>query len=195
MEYIFQMIYLCTMTKKDSIVLAALQLLAERGVHNTPMSAVAKVAGSGMGTIYNYFPTKEVLINDIYVFIKQRELSMFAPFELDMAVKIQFEQYFKSIITFFRENTAYFRFMEQLQASPIITEESKNSGLIAVKSVYDLIEKGKLDGIIKEIDTAELIQFVGGAVLSFLRNHANNTMMTENLINNHIKMTWDGIKA
>lgn len=89
------------MTKKDSILLAALQLLAERGVHNTPMSAVAKVAGTGMGTIYNYFPTKEVLINDIYVYIKQQELSMFAPFKKDMAVKIQFEQYFKSIIIFF----------------------------------------------------------------------------------------------
>jgi len=183
------------MTKKDSILLAALQLLAERGVHNTPMSVVAKVAGTGMGTIYNYFPTKEVLINDIYIYIKQQELSMFAPFKKDMAVKIQFEQYFKSIIIFFRKNPLYFMFMEQLQASPIITNDSKNSGLTAVKSVYDLIEKGKLDGIIKDIDTAELIQFVGGAVFSFLRNNSTKVTITENLTNNHIKMAWDAIKA
>ena len=183
------------MTKKDSILLAALQLLAERGVHNTPMSTVAKVAETGMGTIYNYFPTKEVLINDIYVYIKQQELSMLAPFKKDMAVKIQFEQYFKSIIIFFRKNPPYFMFMEQLQASPIITDDSKNSDLAAVKSVDELIEKGKLDGIIKDIDTTELIQFVGGAVFSFLRNNTTNITITENLINNHIKMTWDGIKA
>lgn len=85
--------------------------------------------------------------------------------------------------------------MEQLQASPIITDDSKKSGLTAVKSVYDLIEKGKLDGIIKDIDTTELIQFVGGAVFSFLRNNSTKVTITENLTNNHIKMAWDGIKA
>lgn len=195
MEYIFQFVYLCAMTKKDSILLAALQLLSERGVHNTPMSAVAKVAGSGMGTIYNYFPTKEVLINEIYVYIKKEEATVFKPFLAENAIKIQFEEYFHSIINFFTKNVLYFQFMEQLQASPIITVESKNTGLIAVKPVFDLIEKGKQDGIIKEIDTNELLQFVGGSILSFLRNYTAEKQLDNQQIVNHIKMSWDGIKA
>lgn len=120
------------MNKKESIVLAALQLLSERGVHNTPMSAVAKVAGSGMGTIYNYFPTKEVLINEIYVHIKQQEAALFPPFVTESAIKPQFENYFHLIISFFTEHALYFQFMEQLQASPIITQESKNAGFVAI---------------------------------------------------------------
>lgn len=183
------------MNKKESIVLAALQLLSERGVHNTPMSAVAKVAGSGMGTIYNYFPTKEILINEIYVYIKQQEAAVFAPFVKENAIKLQFENYFHSIIAFFNENPLFFQFMEQLQASPIITEESKESGFIAVKPVFELIEKGKQDGIIKDIETNELLQFVGGAILSFLRNNSIQTQSDSPAILNYLKMTWDGIKA
>ena len=53
------------MTKKENILSAALSLLTQKGVHNTPMSAIAKSAGTGMGTIYNYFPNKELLINEI----------------------------------------------------------------------------------------------------------------------------------
>ena len=183
------------MNKKDSIVLAALQLLSERGVHNTPMSAVAKVAGCGMGTIYNYFPTKENLINDIYVYIKQEEVAVFAPFVKENAIKPQFENYFQAIISFFTDKPMYFQFMEQLQASPIITEESKDTGLIAIKPVYELIEKGIQDGIIKEIDTNELLQFVGGSILSFLRSYSQEKQASNQDIINQIKMTWDGIKA
>ena len=61
------------MNKRASIQLAALKLLAVNGLHATPMSAIAKEAGTGMGTIYNYFPNKEVLINSLYVSVKEAE--------------------------------------------------------------------------------------------------------------------------
>lgn len=89
------------MNKKESILLAALSLLTEKGVHNTPMSAIAKAAGTGMGTIYNYFPNKELLINEIYVNIKESEKSVFINFSLEKPIKSQFENYFSSIIDFF----------------------------------------------------------------------------------------------
>jgi AcrR family transcriptional regulator len=41
--------------------MAAMKLLVDRGIQATPMSAIAKAAGTGMGTIYNYFATKEDL--------------------------------------------------------------------------------------------------------------------------------------
>ena len=50
------------MTKKEAIIAAALELLVEKGVHNTPMSEIAKAAGTGMGTIYNHFSCKEEII-------------------------------------------------------------------------------------------------------------------------------------
>ncbi|WP_042498374.1 TetR/AcrR family transcriptional regulator [Algibacter lectus] len=182
------------MNKKESILLAALSLLTEKGVHNTPMSAIAKAAGTGMGTIYNYFPNKELLINEIYVNIKESEKSVFINFSLEKPIKSQFENYFSSIIDFFINNPSYFKFMEQLQASPIITDESRAVGEKSVAPVLNLLVKGKEERIIKNIEIDEMLIFIGGAILSYLRWYFNQPEVKPVSLENQIRMVWDAIK-
>ncbi|TDY64398.1 TetR family transcriptional regulator [Algibacter lectus] len=194
MEYSFQLVYICNVNKKESILLAALSLLTEKGVHNTPMSAIAKAAGTGMGTIYNYFPNKELLINEIYVNIKESEKSVFIDFSLEKPIKSQFENYFSSIIDFFINNPSYFKFMEQLQASPIITDESRAVGEKSVAPVLNLLVKGKEERIIKNIEIDEMLIFIGGAILSYLRWYFNQPEVKPVSLENQIRMVWDAIK-
>ncbi|WP_300024832.1 TetR/AcrR family transcriptional regulator [uncultured Maribacter sp.] len=182
------------MNKKDAILSSALKLLTEKGVHNTPMSAIAKAAGTGMGTIYNYFPNKDILINEIYIGIKNKEKELFVKFDADQPIKTQFELYFTSIIDFFTENPESFQFMEQLQASPIITEEIRTEGAKAITPVKDLLIKGKQERIIKAIAVDELLMFIGGAVLSYLRWYFNQTEIKNSSLKNQIQLVWDGIK-
>ncbi|RPD94293.1 TetR/AcrR family transcriptional regulator [Aureibaculum marinum] len=182
------------MNKKQAILTSALKLLTEKGVHNTPMSAIAKEAGTGMGTIYNYFPNKELLINAIYLNIKKQERSIFLDFQLEQPIKTQFEKYFTSIIAFFIDNPTYFKFMEQLQASPIITQESRDEGQKSVAPVYALLLKGKKDRIIKAIDIDEILTFIGGAILSYLRWYFNQSELKSTSLKNQIQMVWDAIK-
>ncbi len=158
------------------------------------MSAIAKAAGTGMGTIYNYFPNKDILINELFVSIKKREKQVYSTFHPDQPVKTQFEDHFTSIIDFFLANRAYFEFMEQLQASPIITEESRNIGAEAIGSVYQLLDKGKRDRIIKNIDTDELLLFIGGTVLSYLRWYFNQSSTKKSSRENQLRLVWDAIR-
>ena len=53
--------------KRETILAAALRLIARLGLHNTPMSAVAREAGVAAGTLYLYFPSKEAMINALYL--------------------------------------------------------------------------------------------------------------------------------
>ncbi|WP_394750596.1 TetR/AcrR family transcriptional regulator [Spongiimicrobium salis] len=182
------------MNKKESIVAAALRLLTENGIHNTPMSAIAKSAGTGMGTIYNYYPNKALLINEIYLDIKEKEKAVFAAFNVHKPIKTQFEDYFESIITFFIENPVYYRFMEQLQASPMITKENRAKGEMSIAPFLDLLVKGKEERVIKAIETEEILTFVGGAVLSYLRWYFSQEGKTKSAMENQIKMVWDAIK-
>src|SRR5689334_4537631 len=48
--------------KRDQILLATRDLVFEQGLHDVAMSQVAQRAHVGMGTIYNYFPSKEDLV-------------------------------------------------------------------------------------------------------------------------------------
>jgi AcrR family transcriptional regulator len=181
--------------KKEAILSSALKLLIEKGVHNTPMSAIAKAAKTGMGTIYNYFPNKELLINEIYIDIKEKEKSAFLEFKLEEPIKMQFENYFISIIEFFINSPSYFKFMEQLQASPIITKESRDKGGESITPVVQLLVKGKQDRIIKNIELDELLMFIGGAILSYLRWYFNQAETEQISHKNQIQLVWDAIKA
>jgi len=181
--------------KKEAILNAALELLVEKGVHNTPMSAVAKAAGTGMGTIYNYFANKEILINEIYIGIKEQEETLFLKVDTDQPVKTQFESYLTVIIEFFVHHPAYFNFLQQLEASPIITEENKIRGKKSVELMAVLLKSGQQDRIIKDIDIDEILVFIGGAISSYLKQYLNTSNNKQTSLVNHIRMVWDGIKG
>ncbi len=182
------------MTKKEAITTAALELLAVKGVHNTPMSEIAKAAGTGMGTIYNYFPNKDVLINDVYLKIKEKEESAFLKVETTDPIKTQFENYFMVIIEFFITHPSHFKFLEQLEASPIITKESKNKGGKSVEMVATLLGRGQQARIIKDISIEELLTFIGGAISSYLKWYFNTENKKGASLKNQTRMIWDAIK-
>ncbi len=182
------------MTKKEAILNAALELLVEKGVHNTPMSEIAKAAGTGMGTIYNYFANKEVLINEIYIGIKEQEENLFLEVNTDQPIKTQFENYLAVIIEFFINHPAYFNFLQQLEASPIITKENKVKGNKSVELVAVLLKSGQQHRFIKNIGIDEILVFIGGGISSYLKQHLSTSKKKQISLKNHIRMIWDGIK-
>jgi AcrR family transcriptional regulator len=52
--------------KREAILKAMLDLVAERGFHNAPMSVLVKRSGASPGVIYHYFPSKDDLIHAVY---------------------------------------------------------------------------------------------------------------------------------
>ena len=63
--------------KRQAILAAALRLIARLGLHAAPMSAVAREAGVAAGTLYLYFPSKEAMINALYLeLLEDRDDSM-----------------------------------------------------------------------------------------------------------------------
>ena len=48
---------------KEQIIEEAKRQLFENGYAKTTIRSVAKACGIGVGTIYNYFPSKEMLIS------------------------------------------------------------------------------------------------------------------------------------
>lgn len=182
------------MTKKEAIINAALELLTKKGIHNAPMSEIAKAAGTGMGTIYNHFSNKDLLINEIYLKIKKEETAAFLNVDTDKPVKTQFEDHFIILIDFFTKNPLYFNFLAQVQASPIITKENRAQGEKSVALVSILLKKGQEDRIVKDIAIDELLVFIGGVISGYLRWYFNSSNKQALSFKNQIRMIWDAIK-
>ena len=63
--------------KRKHILFTAMKLFNEYGFHATPTSKIAKKSKVSVGTLFNYFPTKEDLIHEIYKNIKFHSKQVF----------------------------------------------------------------------------------------------------------------------
>ena len=64
--------------RKDAIVAAVETLLRQLGYEATTMQAVAKEVGLAKGTLYLYFPSREILIFDVYERLFDQWIDRFA---------------------------------------------------------------------------------------------------------------------
>jgi len=110
-------------SKREKILNAAMKLFNERGFHATPTSLIAKEAGVSVGTLFNTFETKEVLIKELYIDVKKRSKEYFMDHlntelrELDL-----FKDMWKNIIHWNLENPEAFQFIGQFSHSPYINK-------------------------------------------------------------------------
>lgn len=188
-------VYICAVDKREQIIQAAMQLFVEQDVQATPMSAIAKAAKTGMGTIYNYFVTKEELINAIFISIKTDQYRHVAKEFDGVAVKKQFEHYYVGFSQYWLEHPVHFFFVDQFERSPVLTLTTKQQGLTILQPVVDILLAGQQQGIIKPVDPEELIVFLNGGLLAFIRwVLITGRENTSTLLQNQLKMAWDAIK-
>jgi AcrR family transcriptional regulator len=75
------------MSKKNAILLAATQLIAQRGYNGASMAELSKMTGAAGGTIFHHFANKEELFLNILRNIKEVILSEFEKYMQNEAGK------------------------------------------------------------------------------------------------------------
>ena len=177
-------------------MLAAMELFVKQDVQATPMSLIAKMAKTGMGTIYNYFSTKEELINAIFIYIKLEQQLHVGKTRLDLSLQKQFEHYYLGFNQYWLKHPMFFFFIDQFERSPVIAVETRKKALGIVQPVTDLIRQGQHEGKIKKINAEELIEFLNGGIHAFIRWVLTNKMEgLESLLKNQLGLAWDAIKT
>lgn len=67
------------MSRKEQIMLAALELGAEYGLRSVTLSRIADKVGIRKPSIYNHFSSKEQLLSEMYAFLRERARSSCPP--------------------------------------------------------------------------------------------------------------------
>jgi len=111
--------------KREAILKAALKVFAEYGVHGVPVPEIAAQAGVGTGTIYRFFASKEVLINELFR-EQKRAINRRLTEDLDRSVapRALFQEYWRRLVAFAREEPEAFRFLELQDHLPYLDDES-----------------------------------------------------------------------
>lgn len=184
--------------KRDEIVRAALELIAEQGFHGSPMAELAKRAGVGTGTIYRYFANKDVLIAELFTEIENRLNPLLQQgYDPGRPVRERFLHLGTVLLRYFIENPLDFRYLEQFFNSPYGTEHrrAKLSGELDNKDVYcNLFEDGMAQQLLKDLPLPVLFALAFGPLLAVARDHILGfVQLDERLLECTIESCWDAI--
>ena len=142
--------------KKTAIIEAALKLFTERGFHGTSTAQISKEAGVATGTLFNYFPTKEDLINSLYFKVKgQLSQSMGKEIEAQSPFQDKLRKIWSNLIKWGVDNQEEFLFVGQFCSSPYITKFTREEVMKEYVFLHDLVNQGIKTGVIRDF-SAEL---------------------------------------
>jgi AcrR family transcriptional regulator len=185
--------------KREEIVKASLELIAEQGFHGAPMAMIAQRAGVGAGTIYRYFENRDVLITELFREIEERSYPVIEQgYALDKPLRERYLHLCTALLRYFINNPKDFRFLEQFFNSPYGVEcrRDKLSGVKGKCDVFrELFEDGISQQVMKELPLVVLFDLTFGPLLAMARDHILGFIeLDELLISAAIAACWDGVR-
>lgn len=108
--------------KKKLIMDAALELFANEGYHSTSISKIAKAAGISKGLMYNYFSSKEELLEHIFHDIMGKVMNMLDPNQDDIISKKEAEDFFDRFFDVLIQNPNEWKLFYQLSIQKEVWE-------------------------------------------------------------------------
>ena len=149
-----------------------------------------------MGTIYNYFASKEELINALYLKLKEDEADyMLENFRSGMSVRQSFFFFWTNILNYFIHHPEEFQFLEQFSFSPIIDLEVRRQGALYFVELTKVYEEGQNQEILKKGDITRQIYFTHGSLASLAKFHILGDIRLDNeAIKIAVTAAWDALK-
>ena len=186
--------------KPDVVIDAALELIAEHGFHGVSMSMIAEKANVGMGTIYRYFSSKDVLISEMYKVVESRiHVAILIGYSKEKAVRERFSHLVSTLIRYLIKHPLEFRYMEQYHNSPYGVAFRKNLILNHPAGELDIFKELFLEGIrqkvLKDLPILMLFSLGFGPLVSLTRDHIFSLLLLDDeLIDKAVEGCWDGVR-
>lgn len=135
--------------KRADILIATRDLIIEQGLQSTSMSQIARRAGVGMGTIYNYFENKEDLVRRVVSLGFERFDGYLreAAAEWPRGSRERVRALGRAYLRFALENRQYFRVLFMMHGDlPEEIEELPQGGSYSLfrQSIVDAMEAGTI---------------------------------------------------
>lgn len=183
--------------KVDLIFKASLDLITKDGIAGLTMSKLAAKAGIATGTLYIYFTSKEVLLNELYKKLNtessERFVEGYKPDESFLkGLKKVWLNYLKHRIEHYEESV----FLEQYYRSPYISSDEKQMAESMKTPVHRIIRKGQKEKLVRQdVDEEMLFLVMLGFIRELADEHVTNVYrLNEKRIEQAFQLSWNAIK-
>jgi AcrR family transcriptional regulator len=182
--------------KVAEIFSAALKLVEQMGIAGITMRQIAREAKIATGTLYIYFKDKNELINALFEKCRKSSISVyFKGYDVDEPFERGFKTVWNNIFRHRIENFEEGVFLEQCYHSPFIGESIKEMGQRLIQPMYKLVERGKREKKIKNLDTFLLLTYMVGSVIEMVRfARYSGKPIAEMKMDEIFSLCWQGMR-
>lgn len=184
--------------KREAVIHATLELVAEHGFHGTPMALVAERAGVAAGTIYRYFDNKDDLIRETFRFLEMQMIeAVMREYPEGRPVRNRFLHMARAIVRHLIASPREFRFLEQFHNSPFGVDHRRDKMLgKGERNLFrDLFEEGLREEIVKDLPLPILFNLAFGPLIQICRDAILGFVtLDDDLIDRSVEACWDAVK-
>ena len=186
-----------TSDKRARILAAATELIVKNGLQ-FPMSTIATKADVAIGSVYNYFESKDALILAVYA-DQAGQMNAALARDIDPAESAQdrIMAYIFDYIDYFWSDADRASLFEYLSNVPLIPSPELDRLFRPTRSYNQkIIELGQEAGILKPGGPNILASFVGGGIRNSLKWHRTRSSVLTAADRDYIAgVCWDAIRA
>jgi len=150
---------------KTKIINAARKLFSEKGFDGVSMEDIAQASGVRKSLIYYYFPSKEVLFEEIWInVIDELENDIFSEVEGESNIARSIKKLIKKYIEFVMNKSEISKLIarERMNVlgrdSQLDNAKSKYVGLM--KRIENVFEKGKQEDVLNDIEPSAATEMI-----------------------------------
>lgn len=190
---------MCDKNKRKEILRAALELIAEKGFHGSPMADIAERAGVGAGTIYRYFKNRDDLISSLYKDNYERLKDfLIEGYPVNQSVRDRFFHLTRRLILYYKINPLECCYTEKFLNSPYRLAQRKEKMMTITCEhdfIHSLFEEGRMRKEIKDIPMSMYFILSFAPIVLTLRNHHSGFVNLDDAMSETIvRMCWDCVK-
>ncbi len=161
--------------KKAAILGAALAMFAERGYHGTSIPDVITRAKVGASTLYRLYPSKEALVNAVFVRAKERLEAALTRGELTPAPRPEdprsyFRALWNRLARFAREEPTAFHFLELQDHTAYLDAQSRGVELRVLGPIFAACSELQALGIFtRDVGADAIMAFIWGSFVGLVK--------------------------
>jgi AcrR family transcriptional regulator len=182
--------------KRERLLYAAAELFTELGIQNTSTAAISRKAGVATGTLFNYFSSKDQLIEHLFHHATESMIETTAVDTLDRSDYFAaFSSLWSRGITWGCENSTLFWFVEEVSRSAFRNRIPDSIHWLEHDVIRDFIDEGITRGIIVDVSVDLIYTIVMSAISGIIAEILIKGAPRDEMIAHSRDIVWRALRS
>ena len=175
---------------------ATMKLVSSHGMEGVSTALIANEANVGMGTLYRYFESKEVLLRSIFELLREEMLLvvMEGIAQSETSVFVQFKSIVINLTHYYVDHRLEFQFLQKYSDSSYMKDSYLDESAIILEPISHILSSGGKDFTFRKLPVEMIFAMIYGPMIFNLQLvHLGKIELTEGRLNTLVEAIWTSI--